>query len=98
MNTHNHTVIIHHIVIEGYTSSEGAVAQNKALSQARAQSVVAYLEGHGIPKGILIAKGFGPENPVAPNDTEENREKNRRVVFNVKEEVEVPVPPPPKKH
>ncbi len=65
--------IIHHIVIEGFTSSEGNPAKNKALSQARAESVVKYLEAHGIPKGILIPRGFGPENPIAPNDTEENR-------------------------
>lgn len=88
---------VHHIAIEGYTSSEGVPAQNKALSQARAESVMKYLIDHGVSKDMLMAKGYGPENPVAPNDTEENREKNRRVFFNVLEEREMPPPPPPRK-
>jgi outer membrane protein OmpA-like peptidoglycan-associated protein len=76
---------IKHIEIRGFTSSEGIVAKNKALSQARAEAVMGYLIAHGIPKEKLNAKGFGPDNPVAPNDTEENREKNRRVTFEVEE-------------
>jgi OOP family OmpA-OmpF porin len=76
---------IKHIEIRGYTSSEGIVAKNKALSQARAENVMAYLIAHGIPKDLLNAKGFGPDDPIAPNDTEENREKNRRVTFEVEE-------------
>jgi OOP family OmpA-OmpF porin len=87
---------VHHIRIEGYTSSEGILAKNKALSQARAESVMKYMIDHGVDKAMLSAKGFGPDNPVAPNDTEENREKNRRVFFNVLEEKEMEAPPPPK--
>jgi outer membrane protein OmpA-like peptidoglycan-associated protein len=44
-----------------------------------------YLIAHGVPKDKLSAKGFGPDSPIAPNDTEENREKNRRVTFEVEE-------------
>jgi outer membrane protein OmpA-like peptidoglycan-associated protein len=76
---------IKHIDIRGFTSSEGVPAKNKALSQARAESVMKYLIDHGIPKDLLSAKGFGSENPISPNDTEENREKNRRVTFEVEE-------------
>jgi len=76
---------IKHIDIDGYTSSEGIPAKNKALSQARAESVLKFLIDHGIPKEKLTAKGFGSDNPIAPNDTEENREKNRRVTFEVEE-------------
>jgi OOP family OmpA-OmpF porin len=76
---------IKHIEIRGYTSSEGDAKKNKALSQARAEAVMKYLIDHGIAKDKLNAKGFGPENPIAPNDTEENREKNRRVTFEVEE-------------
>jgi outer membrane protein OmpA-like peptidoglycan-associated protein len=76
---------IKHIEIRGFTSSEGVPAKNVALSQARAEAVLAYLIGHGIPKEKLNAKGFGAENPISPNDTEENREKNRRVTFEVEE-------------
>jgi OOP family OmpA-OmpF porin len=81
------------VQIEGFTSSEGIPAKNKALSQARAESVMKYLLDKGIPQDKLGAKGFGPDDPVAPNDTEENREKNRRVVFHV---LEAPPPPPMK--
>jgi outer membrane protein OmpA-like peptidoglycan-associated protein len=76
---------IKHIEVRGYTSSEGVPVKNKALSQARAEAVLAYLIGHGIPKEKLNAKGFGADDPIAPNDTEENREKNRRVTFEVEE-------------
>jgi len=76
---------IKHIEVRGYTSSEGVPVKNKALSQARAEAVLAYLIGHGIPKEKLNAKVFGADDPIAPNDTEENREKNRRVTFEVEE-------------
>ncbi len=85
VNIVKETPSIKHIEIRGFTSSEGIAAKNKALSQARAEAVMAYLVGHGIPKDKLNAKGFGPDNPIAPNDTEENREKNRRVTFEVEE-------------
>jgi outer membrane protein OmpA-like peptidoglycan-associated protein len=85
VNIVKETASIKHIEIRGFTSSEGIAAKNKALSQARAEAVMAYLIAHGIPKEKLNAKGFGPDNPIAPNDTEENREKNRRVTFEVEE-------------
>jgi outer membrane protein OmpA-like peptidoglycan-associated protein len=56
---------------------------NNSLSQRRANSVVNYLINKGIPKSRLVAKGYGEENPVATNDTDEGRQKNRRTEFKV---------------
>jgi len=58
-------------------------AYNQRLSQRRAQSVVNYLVRKGISKNRLIAKGYGEENPIATNDTEEGRQLNRRTEFKV---------------
>jgi OOP family OmpA-OmpF porin len=75
------------IAIEGYASSEGDDNFNKKLSDARAKAVRAYLVEHGINEDMLTAKGFGEEDPIADNDTEEGREKNRRVEFKIVEQV-----------
>jgi OOP family OmpA-OmpF porin len=65
--------------IEGYTDNVGSAASNLALSDKRAQAVVAWLTGKGIAGARLSAKGFGQTNPVGDNTTEEGRAKNRRV-------------------
>lgn len=65
--------------VEGHTDNVGAAAANKSLSQARSDSLVAYMVAAGIPAGRLVAKGFGSEVPVADNRTEEGKAKNRRV-------------------
>ncbi|MGC9323654.1 MAG: outer membrane beta-barrel domain-containing protein [Desulfomonilia bacterium] len=67
--------------IQGHTDSVGPDEYNMRLSQARAESVKDYLVNSGIGNERLVAKGFGETNPVAPNDTAENRAKNRRVEF-----------------
>ncbi|PWB70862.1 MAG: hypothetical protein C3F15_13335 [Holophagae bacterium] len=69
------------VEIQGHTDSTGTAAWNDKLSQRRAESVMKYLVSKGVPAGQLTAKGFGPANPVAPNDTKEGRAKNRRVDF-----------------
>jgi outer membrane protein OmpA-like peptidoglycan-associated protein len=69
------------VEIQGHTDSTGAAAWNATLSQRRAESVMKYLVSKGVPAAQLTAKGFGPANPVAPNDTVEGRAKNRRVDF-----------------
>jgi len=74
------------IAIEGHASAEGDKNLNLKLSDARAKSVMKYLVDHGIEKERLTAKGFGSSKPIAENDTEENREKNRRVEFNIIEQ------------
>jgi outer membrane protein OmpA-like peptidoglycan-associated protein len=72
-----------HILVEGHTDTSGNAGHNKRLSQRRAQSVVGYLKSHGIGRERLTSKGFGPGVPLAPNDTAEGREKNRRVEFTI---------------
>jgi len=65
--------------IDGHTDATGDAAHNQRLSEARAKSVVAALTGQGIEASRLEAKGHGQSQPVADNDTDEGRTKNRRV-------------------
>jgi outer membrane protein OmpA-like peptidoglycan-associated protein len=65
--------------IEGYTDSTGSADLNMRLSMDRARSVYEFLMTQGVPNSRMKYQGFGPENPVAPNDTETNRARNRRV-------------------
>lgn len=69
------------VEIQGHTDSQGSDAHNDDLSQRRAQSVVNYISGKGIPKSQFVAKGYGEKSPRATNDTEEGRQINRRVEF-----------------
>jgi OOP family OmpA-OmpF porin len=58
----------------------GSDEHNQALSQRRAESVRRWLvEREGIPAAGLTVRGFGESQPVASNDTEEGRQRNRRV-------------------
>lgn len=75
------------IEVEGHASAEGSDQKNKQLSSRRAKAVQKYLTGDGgIDKGVLSAKGYGEERPIADNETEEGRVKNRRVEFTIKEQ------------
>ncbi|MDH5299513.1 MAG: OmpA family protein [Desulfobulbaceae bacterium] len=68
-------------VLEGHTDNIGSDSYNLDLSSRRAESVKAYLVGQlGVDADRLQAKGYGAAKPVAPNDTEEGRQQNRRVV------------------
>ncbi len=71
------------VEISGHTDSKGSDEYNKKLSHARAKSVVEYLISKGISAVRLTYKGYGEEQPVATNDTEEGRQMNRRVEFKV---------------
>jgi outer membrane protein OmpA-like peptidoglycan-associated protein len=71
------------IKIGGYTDNTGNAAANLSLSDARAKAVVGELVTLGIDKGRLDAEGYGDQYPVASNDTEEGRQKNRRVSMRV---------------
>lgn len=69
--------------ISGHTDNTGSVSINTKLSQARAKAVVDYLVGQKINKSRLEYIGYADSQPVAPNDTPEGREMNRRVEFKV---------------
>lgn len=71
------------IEIAGYTSSEGDAAFNKELSLRRVESCKKYLAGKGIAGDRISTVGYGPENPVADNSTEEGRKLNRRVEMKI---------------
>ncbi len=71
------------IEIGGHTDSKGSGEYNKKLSNDRAQSVVTYLIENGIDTTRLTYKGYGKDQPVASNETEEGRQENRRVEFKV---------------
>lgn len=71
--------------VEGHTDNVGNAAYNKQLSGRRAASVMKWLTDHKVDKKRLIAAGFGMEEPVDKNDTEEGRANNRRVAFTILE-------------
>lgn len=69
------------INVYGHTDSKGADDYNMKLSQRRADAVKAYLASKGIASSRMFAKGEGESMPVATNDTDDGRAKNRRVEF-----------------
>jgi outer membrane protein OmpA-like peptidoglycan-associated protein len=71
------------IVVQGYTDSTGSDEFNQKLSAQRAQSVYNFLVGSGLKTLSITYVGFGKSNPIASNDTEEGRAKNRRVVLSI---------------
>jgi len=72
------------IELSGHTSSEGERGYNRSLSYKRVKACKDYLVVKGIGEDRVIAIGFGPDRPIAPNDTEANRAKNRRVEMRLK--------------
>ncbi len=67
------------IIVQGHTDSTGTEEHNQALSERRAQSVVAYLTGKGIDPNRMAPQGYGEGQPIASNDSTDGRQKNRRV-------------------
>ena len=67
------------IEIAGHTDNVGDARLNLALSENRAKVILNYLAQRGISEDRLMYKGYGGSRPVAPNDSEENKRKNRRV-------------------
>lgn len=67
------------IRVDGHTDSIGGEKYNQALSLRRADAVVRYLITHGVSADRLTAQGWGLTRPVKSNDTDENRQANRRV-------------------
>lgn len=69
------------VEIGGHTDSQGRAAFNEALSQARAEAVARALIERGVAAGRLRARGYGETRPVASNETEAGRARNRRIEF-----------------
>ena len=80
------------IEVQGHTDATGKAAENKKLSQARAEAVMMYLVKKGVssivvrcsfdhPSTRMTAVGYGQEKPIADNKTKAGRQKNRRVQF-----------------
>ena len=67
------------LLIVGHTDSVGTDAYNLGLSERRATAAVAYLAGQGVDRSRMRSRGLGETEPVAPNDTDAGRSKNRRV-------------------
>jgi len=70
-------------IINGHSSVEGTAEYNQSLSEDRANAVMQYIVNAGVPSENLSARGFGATKQVAPNDTENGREQNRRVEISV---------------
>jgi OOP family OmpA-OmpF porin len=71
------------LMIAGHTSSEGERDYNVQLSKSRAAAVKAYLVERGINAARVETEGYGPDRPVASNDHEKDRAKNRRIEFKI---------------
>jgi outer membrane protein OmpA-like peptidoglycan-associated protein/uncharacterized protein YidB (DUF937 family) len=69
------------IEVGGYTDNTGDSASNLQLSQQRADAVRDYLVKQGVDPSALVAKGYGDTKPIASNDTEEGKFRNRRIEF-----------------
>jgi outer membrane protein OmpA-like peptidoglycan-associated protein len=69
------------VEIQGHTDNVGKHTYNMKLSQSRADAVKAYLVNKGIAAARITTIGFGPDKPVVPNTTPENKQKNRRIEF-----------------
>ena len=71
------------IKLSGHTDNQGDPALNLKLSQDRVNEVKKYLSSHGVNGGRITTEGFGDTKPIASNDQEETRMKNRRVEFTI---------------
>ncbi|WP_247235358.1 OmpA family protein [Telluribacter sp. SYSU D00476] len=71
------------IEIAGHTDNVGDDRLNQYLSENRARVIASYLRNKGISSARLVARGYGSSRPLADNDTEANRARNRRVEFTV---------------
>jgi outer membrane protein OmpA-like peptidoglycan-associated protein len=73
------------VAVEGHTDDVGAEEYNLSLSERRAQAVASYLAQKGIARDHITARGFGKTRPIARNDSDPGRRKNRRVEIVIKE-------------
>lgn len=87
------TRTIRRVEVQGHTDGSGNAAHNQRLSEDRATAVVAWLSAHGVASERLLPKGYGDTRPLAPNVTELNRKRNRRVQFIILEQDAAAVEP-----
>lgn len=80
LNEHKEITLIS---VEGHTDNRGTRELNIGLSRDRAASVVQWLVYHGVSRDRLTSAGFGPDRPIADNNTDAGRQKNRRVEFHI---------------
>jgi outer membrane protein OmpA-like peptidoglycan-associated protein len=71
------------IEVSGHTDSDGSKSTNQHLSEKRAESVKSYLTSSGIEANRIVTVGYGESKPVVPNNTAENKLRNRRIEFAV---------------
>ena len=69
------------VEVQGHTDDEGSAASNLRLSERRADAVRRYLSDAGVDRARLTVRAVGEAEPIASNDTEAGRARNRRVVF-----------------
>jgi outer membrane protein OmpA-like peptidoglycan-associated protein/tetratricopeptide (TPR) repeat protein len=72
-----------HIEISGHTDNVGGSQMNQTLSENRAKAVYQYLINNGLNADRLTYKGYGQTQPIQPNDSDDNRSKNRRTEFKI---------------
>lgn len=71
------------VEVQAHTDSQGSDSYNLDLSNQRAASVVDYLISRGVDPNQMESKGYGESRPISDNETEEGREQNRRVQFDI---------------
>ena len=71
------------VEVVGHTDDQGKRQYNVKLSQQRAESVKRYLVEHGVDESRVQARGVGPDEPLVANDSDDARQKNRRIEFRV---------------
>ena len=71
------------IDIDGHTDDKGSDSYNQKLSQDRANAVKSYLVSKGVVADTITATGYGETKPIVKNDSDANRERNRRVEFKI---------------
>jgi general secretion pathway protein A len=67
------------ITVKGFTDSTGSYSYNVSVSEFRANTIKTFLVGKGVESKRIQTTGMGPENPVASNETDAGRRRNRRV-------------------